>query len=50
MGAAFANLAPKYVITYNTISTFFMPILLLLIGLVLYTLLYGAYAIFQHLM
>ena len=45
MGAAFANLAPKYVITYNTISTFFMPILLLLIGLVLYTLLYGAYAI-----
>ena len=47
MGAAFANLAPKYVITYNTISTFFMPILLLLIGLVLYTLLYGAYAIFS---
>lgn len=45
MGAAFANLAPKHVITYNTISTFFMPILLLLIGLVLYTLLYGAYAI-----
>ena len=47
MGAAFANLAPKHVITYNTISTFFMPILLLLIGLVLYTLLYGAYAIFS---
>ena len=45
MGAAFANLAPKHVITYNT--TFFMPILLLLIGLVLYTLLYGAYAIFS---
>ena len=39
MGAAFANLAPKHVTTYNTISTFFMPILLLLIGLVLYTLL-----------
>ena len=34
MGAAFANLAPKHVITYN-------------IGLVLYTLLYGAYAIFS---
>ena len=46
MGAAFANFAPKHVITYNTISTFFMPILLLLIGLVLYSLLYGAYAIF----
>ena len=46
MGAAFANFAPKHVITYNTISTFFMPIVLLLIGLVLYSLLYGAYAIF----
>ena len=29
MGAAFANLAPKHVISYNTISTFFMPIVLL---------------------
>jgi len=45
MGAAFANLAPKHVISYNTISTFFMPIVLLLIGILLYTLLYGAFAI-----
>lgn len=47
MGAAFANLAPKHVITYNTISTFFMPIVILIIGVILYTLLYGAYAIFS---
>ena len=47
MGAAFANLAPKHVITYNTISTFFMPIVILLIGVTLYTLLYGVYSIFS---
>ena len=47
MGAAFANLAPKHVITYNTISTFFMPIVILIIGTILYTLLYGAYSIFS---
>lgn len=47
MGAAFANLAPKHVITYNTISTFFMPIVILLIGVILYTLLYGVYSIFS---
>ena len=47
MGAAFANLAPKHVITYNTISTFFMPIIILIIGIILYTLLYGAYSIFS---
>ena len=47
MGAAFANLAPKHVITYNTLSTFFMPIVILLIGVVLYTLLYGVYSIFS---
>lgn len=47
MGAAFANLAPKHVITYNTLSTFFMPIVILLIGVILYTLLYGAYSIFS---
>ena len=47
MGAAFANLAPKHVITYNTLSTFFMPIVILIIGVILYTLLYGAYAIFS---
>lgn len=47
MGAAFANLAPKHVITYNTISTFFMPIVILIIGAILYTLLYGAYSIFS---
>ena len=41
-GAAFANLAPKHVITYNTLSTFFMPIVILLIGVILYTL-YMAY-------
>ena len=46
MGAAFANLAPKHVITYNTLSTFFMPIVILLIGVILYTLLYGVYSIF----
>ena len=46
MGAAFANLAPKHVITYNTLSTFFMPIVILLIGIILYTLLYGVYSIF----
>ena len=47
MGAAFANLAPKHVITYNTISTFFMPIVILIIGAILYTLLYSAYSIFS---
>ncbi len=47
MGAAFANLAPKHVITYNTLSTFFMPIVILIIGVILYTILYGAYAIFS---
>ena len=47
MGAAFANLAPKHVITYNTLSTFFMPIVILLIGVILYTLLYGVYSIFS---
>lgn len=47
MGAAFANLAPKHVITYNTLSTFFMPIVILIIGVILYTFLYGAYAIFS---
>lgn len=47
MGAAFANLAPKHVITYNTLSTFFMPIVMLLIGVILYTLLYGVYSIFS---
>ena len=47
MGAAFANLAPKHVITYNTLSTFFMPIVILIIGVILYTLLYGAYTIFS---
>ena len=47
MGAAFANLAPKHVITYNTLSTFFMPIVILLIGIILYTLLYGVYSIFS---
>ena len=47
MGAAFANLAPKHVITYNTLSTFFMPIVILLISVVLYTLLYGVYSIFS---
>ena len=46
MGAAFANLAPKHVITYNTLSTFFMPIVILLIGVILYPLLYGVYSIF----
>lgn len=46
MGAAFANLAPKHVITYNTLSTFFMPIVILLIVVILYTLLYGVYSIF----
>ena len=46
MGAAFANLAPKHVITYNTLSTFFMPIVILLIGVILYTLLYGVYSFF----
>ena len=45
--AAFANLAPKHVITYNTLSTFFMPIVILLIGVILYTLLYGVYSIFS---
>lgn len=47
MGAAFANLAPKHVITYNTLSTFFMPIVILIIGVILYTFLYGAYTIFS---
>ncbi|WP_295286164.1 adenosylcobinamide-GDP ribazoletransferase [Veillonella sp.] len=47
MGAGFANLAPKHVITYNTLSTFFMPIVILIIGVILYTFLYGAYAIFS---
>lgn len=47
MGAAFANLAPKHVITYNTLSTFFMPIVILLISVILYTLLYGVYSIFS---
>ena len=47
MGASFANLAPKHVITYNTLSTFFMPIVILLIGVILYTLLYGVYSIFS---
>lgn len=47
MGAAFANLAPKHVITYNTLSAFFMPIVILLIGVILYTLLYGVYSIFS---
>ena len=47
MGAAFANLAPKHVITYNTLSTFFMPIVILIIGAILYTLLYSAYSIFS---
>ena len=47
MGAAFANLAPKHVITYNTLSTFFMPIVILLIGVILYTLLYRVYSIFS---
>lgn len=47
MGAAFANLAPKHVITYNTLSTFFMPIVILLTGVILYTLLYGVYSIFS---
>jgi len=47
MGAAFANLAPKHVITYNILSTFFMPIVILLIGVILYTLLYGVYSIFS---
>ena len=47
MGAAFANLAPKHAITYNTLSTFFMPIVILLIGVILYTLLYGVYSIFS---
>ncbi|MBF1733336.1 MAG: adenosylcobinamide-GDP ribazoletransferase [Veillonella dispar] len=47
MGAAFANLAPKHVITYNTLSTFFMPIVILLIGVILYTFLYGVYSIFS---
>ena len=47
MGAAFANLAPKHVITYNTLSTFFMSIVILLIGVILYTLLYGVYSIFS---
>ena len=47
MGAAFANLAPKHVITYNTLSTFIMPIVILLIGVILYTLLYGIYSIFS---
>lgn len=47
MGAAFANLAPKHVITYNTLSTFFMPIVILLIGVILYPLLYGVYSIFS---
>ena len=47
MGAAFANLAPKHVITYNTLSTFFMPIVILLIGVILYTLLYSVYSIFS---
>ena len=47
MGAAFANLAPKHVITYNTLSTFFMPIVILLIGIILYPLLYGVYSIFS---
>ena len=47
MGAAFANLAPKHVITYNTLSTFFMPIVILLIGIILYTLLYDVYSIFS---
>lgn len=47
MGAAFANLAPKHVITYNTLSTFFMPIVILLIGVILYTILYGIYSIFS---
>ena len=47
MWAAFANLAPKHVITYNTLSTFFMPIVILLIGVILYTLLYGVYSIFS---
>ena len=47
MGAAFANLAPKHVITYNTLSTFFMPIVILLIGVILYTLIYGVYSIFS---
>lgn len=47
MGAAFANLAPKHVITYNTLSTFFMPIVILLIGVILYTLFYGVYSIFS---
>lgn len=47
IGAAFANLAPKHVITYNTLSTFFMPIVILLIGVILYTLLYGVYSIFS---
>ena len=47
MGAAFANLAPKHVIMYNTLSTFFMPIVILLIGVILYTLLYGVYSIFS---
>lgn len=47
MGAAFANLAPNHVITYNTLSTFFMPIVILLIGVILYTLLYGVYSIFS---
>lgn len=47
MGAAFANLAPKHVITYNTLSTFFMPIVILIIGTILYTLLYGVYSIFS---
>jgi len=47
MGAAFANLAPKHVITYNTISTFFMPILLVgyLVGLGV--LVYATIGIFQ---
>ena len=47
MGAAFANLAPKHVITYNTLSTFFMPIVILPIGVIFYTLLYGVYSIFS---
>ena len=47
MGAAFANLAPRHVITYNTLSTFFMPIVILIIGTILYTLLYGVYSIFS---
>lgn len=45
MGAAFANYAPKHIMLYNTISTFCMPLILLFIGSILYTVLYGVYAV-----